>query len=1662
MAFALVLLTLLPPPLVTSTIDHTTELLRLHPISQTASQLTTWLPQPKIAHAAPSLVLSVNVNPANAEPGDRVVFTIRYRCASLTEHCLNTVIDHTLPTGMEIVKFSPSGGLIDTASFFGQTVTWTLQSLGSPAGQLDAGSTGMVRVVGRWETCGTAVTASTYTATANINITGGANTANANVTLDTDIPASCPTAPPTTTDLVKYSASGSVVTVNGHNTFRITMPDAASAYTVTDVIPAGAVVTQIHERGAETFDFQCGSNATWHHVTLGSLTAHVETNGLPAGCVSWRRPNGEDLFNVVAVRWQMATTPGSSDPELRLHYPETTPFTDAELPGFTPVGIGDTYTNCVQSSDTSMGNAGESCATLNVLPADPRTRMDKDVMAAPDINADTNPVPSSDTDIRDFTLDPDAVPPMTMGDSDILYGVEIGANSSGTDWLNPVVTDLLPDELEYVPYADGGTNFWQVVRYYADGILASDPANQPDCLTPTFTIEENWNGTGRTLLKWEFFNCTFYSSGLNLARLNLYFSTRIKAGTLAGTLIDNYANNGMPDDPLANNNATYTVPEIANMQSSKWVQGKLDSSFSRYPLFGDTDTTGEGVYEFFIENTGNVEVTQFDVVDILPEVGDEDVLAVIGARESEWNLELASDITVERWNSGTSTWDVVPASDMALGPYYSTTTNPCRFVNDPSNNEDLTADESAAAATINTVACDTPNWNSTAPDARSFAFRFSPASSFMPGEQLKVTVNVRLNGVVAANNEIAWNSFAFGGIYLNSLNASTDLLATEPIKVGLRMVDTSNFTSLGNKVWHDVNANGQQDDGEPALAGVTVSLYDDDGGGNPVDADGNATNGTTPRDVTLTDSNGFYRFDGLNPNDDFIIRIDNDNDFSTILHGYGPTTANQGDDTTDSDATTDSDGYPSIAASTGAVTGVDDPADPSEYPTNDFGFVQVASIGNYVWYDLDGQGDQSDGEPPVWGAQVGLYTSTDVQVGITLTTDANGYYLFENVPIGDYYLVFNTGSISGTDPISPALTVAPADWVLTGAGTTGDDTNDSDPDGTGRTSLTSLTAGEVDLTWDAGLVAAPTDPAALTGIVWEDLTPNNTYDIGEPLLSGITMQLLDSNGIPIATQQTDSTGTYYFGNLTPGETYSVVVVPNLGQTLVTADQGGDDAIDSDFNQTTGESTASYTPAANETIIDVDAGIVSPLSLGNMVWSDVNDNGQLDSGEAGIEGILVTLLDDTGSTILMTTTTDANGRYLFTNLSADDYVVRAEVPANMRSSTDIGTTVTPNPTDSDDNGQGIADTGSVQSVAVTLANSGGPTGEADHGVLIDGVLDTTPDVKAYYTVDFGFVPLVKIGDRIWYESDNDGLASTGVITPASSITVNAIDDTGDSYSATTNSSGYYSITVPTNRIYTLTVTTPPGYAPSTVVANAANNENHDASGTVVSVGTVDDLTLDFGFTFSPNVGEACVGNLLTNGSFELGTHTGGTAWAGGSQLTVSTSSGGTSPTGWYRDNSTGGAHYWVDNTNAYSGTKYVYAALNTPIALQDGVQIRPDASVAVQPSTSYQFCAWAADGTANGLESGIAFIVDEDSAPLHYQTHIVPDNGAWDFGATTVIPWAQYCYNFTTDAATTSLDLWVSNADVGGNHSRIVFDEVCLAEITPTVNIGNFVWFDADG
>jgi hypothetical protein len=102
--------------------------------------------------------------------------------------------------------------------------------------------------------------------------------------------------------------------------------------------------------------------------------------------------------------------------------------------------------------------------------------------------------------------------------------------------------------------------------------------------------------------------------------------------------------------------------------------------------------------------------------------------------------------------------------------------------------------------------------------------------------------------------------------------------------------------------------------------------------------------------------------------------------------------------------------------------------------------------------------------------------------------------------------------------------------------------------------------------------------------------------------------------------------------------------------------GGDDTIDSDADQTTGR-TDPVTLAIGETKTDIDAGVEDPRTgaIGDRVWIDANGNGQQDLGEDGKSGVTVQLI--AGGMVIATTTTDANGEYLFDGLGAGDYQVR---------------------------------------------------------------------------------------------------------------------------------------------------------------------------------------------------------------------------------------------------------------------------------------------------------------------------------------------------------------------------------------------------------------------
>ncbi|WP_143393918.1 SdrD B-like domain-containing protein, partial [Fimbriiglobus ruber] len=75
-----------------------------------------------------------------------------------------------------------------------------------------------------------------------------------------------------------------------------------------------------------------------------------------------------------------------------------------------------------------------------------------------------------------------------------------------------------------------------------------------------------------------------------------------------------------------------------------------------------------------------------------------------------------------------------------------------------------------------------------------------------------------------------------------------------------------------------------------------------------------------------------------------------------------------------------------------------------------------------------------------------------------------------------------------------------------------------------------------------------------------------------------------------------------------------------------------------------------------------------------MWVDANNDGTLDNGETGLPGVTVTLLDGNGNPILdqnnspITTTTNASGQYLFTDLVPGSYEVRITPPAGYVSST----------------------------------------------------------------------------------------------------------------------------------------------------------------------------------------------------------------------------------------------------------------------------------------------------------------------------------------------------------------------------------------------------------
>ncbi|MBT2842165.1 YSIRK-type signal peptide-containing protein, partial [Staphylococcus coagulans] len=409
---------------------------------------------------------------------------------------------------------------------------------------------------------------------------------------------------------------------------------------------------------------------------------------------------------------------------------------------------------------------------------------------------------------------------------------------------------------------------------------------------------------------------------------------------------------------------------------------------------------------------------------------------------------------------------------------------------------------------------------------------------------------------------------------------------------------------VGDKVWEDSNKDGIQQDIEPGISGVKVTLKDKDG---------------KVVETKTTDEKGNYLFENVAKGEYTV-------EFETP-QGYKPTEIGKGDADKDSNGT----------SAKITVTQND--------LTIDSGFYKPTySLGDRVWEDTNKNGIQDEDEKGIKGVKVTLKDSTGEELDTTVTND-KGKYEFKDLPNGEYQVDFET----------------PEGYVPTVANTE-DDTKDSD----GPLNAKGVIKDEDNLTVDQGFYKKEEPPVQKPATykvgdkVWHDTNKDGIQNVNEPGISDVTVTLKQPDGTLITTK-TDKDGNYIFKDLPNGK-YEISFETPEGYEA-TAEKAGDDRrLDSD-----GKTVTVEVNNADDLTIDSgfykkeEPPVQKPATykVGDKVWHDTNKDGIQNVNEPGISGVTVTLKQPDGT--LITTKTDKDGNYIFKDLPNGKYEISFETP-----------------------------------------------------------------------------------------------------------------------------------------------------------------------------------------------------------------------------------------------------------------------------------------------------------------------------------------------------------------------------------------------------------------
>ena len=772
----------------------------------------------------------------------------------------------------------------------------------------------------------------------------------------------------------------------------------------------------------------------------------------------------------------------------------------------------------------------------------------------------------------------------------------------------------------------------------------------------TVEIEKDYNGSGRTLIRWNVpdpVEGSLYSTfdvnvlatapaGKNTNEAMAFTpgdgakataedkSLRNTNYCIGSRAIDTFDvnKNGSTTDYVCNAATDFNVATTPSMAITKEVKGNKNADFVPAGEIAEIDPGADGAYRFTIANSGNAPLTNVVAYDVLPHLNDVGVgPASSQARGSHWKPNLNSTTwafeSVKEKPGRDPVVTAVPASDITI--QYSTVPNPCR-------GEVLSA---GGAMNAGPAGCTPDAWGDAPADLTTITgFRLVMNRDIEVGEKIRFVAT--MTSPVTANL-IAWNSVAMSGGSMQNGKVSY-LLPNEAPKVGINVSSDVELT----KTVARVKMNGDE----------------------PV-RDANGVIETVESDEVIM------------PGDYMLYKVN--------LKAKGPAVAS---------GMNVADALPSGVEYVSSETRVcqDGATNPCTGP--------VYATASY------------DAAAGTWSAMESGILNTNLNVGGTETL----YVLVKVKPSTEGSTITNTATLGEFDQV------------------------DSNPDNN-KDSATFKVGG------------------TLSGTIYNDADAWWYFNDADKPFEGVTVRLLDADGNPVKdasgvdiTTKTDADGKYTFTRLPLGS-YKVEVVP--GEVKV----DGADVNLADYKQTYGYGSSVtrdqvgqgklVTPAPIEltaaapNATEIDFAFVKPVSVGNFVWFDANKDGIQDADEVGVAGVTVTMdgqldmdpLLDADGNLVKPVTTDANGKYVFTNLLPGSYGLTFTIPAGY---------------------------------SETVKKAGD-----DRAVDSDGA-ETWPVLKQGQddmTVDLGLIADGTIGDTLFWDVDNNGGSEpSGADKPLAGVTV----------------------------------------------------------------------------------------------------------------------------------------------------------------------------------------------------------------------------------------------------------------------------------------------------